>query len=185
MLKEILEDAEHRMSQSVEHLRVELHKVRTGRANVDLLDHLRVDYYGSDVPIGQAANVSVADARTLVVQPWEKTMVQPIEKCILESDLGLNPNTSGTTIRIILPPLTEERRKELTKVVHAEGEHAKIAIRNVRRDANHHAKDLLKEKEITEDDERRAEGDVQQLTDRFVAQVDEVVAAKDKELMEI
>lgn len=185
MLQDILTDAEHRMKQSVDHLRSELHKVRTGRARTDLLDHLRVSYYGSEVPISQAANVSVADARTLVVQPWEKGMVQPIEKCILESDLGLNPNTAGTTIRIVLPPLTEERRRELTKVVHSEGESAKIAIRNVRRDAIHHAKELLKDKEITEDDARRAEVDVQTLTDRYVGDVDQVVAVKDKELMEI
>ncbi len=185
MIQDILEDADHRMAQSVEHLRIELHKVRTGRAHTDLLDHLRVDYYGQAVPISQAASVSVGDARTLVVQPWEKTMVQPIEKCIMESDLGLNPNTAGTTIRIVLPALTEERRRELTKVVHSEGEHAKIAIRNVRRDAIHHVKELLKEKEIAEDDERRAEQDIQGLTDRHVAEVDVVVAAKDKELMEI
>ena len=185
MLKDIMTDAESRMQQSVEHLRVELTKLRTGRAHTDLLDHLKVEYYGQEVPISQAAGVSVGDARTLVVQPWDKSMVQPIEKAILESDLGLNPNTAGTTIRIVLPVLTEERRRELTKVVHNEGENAKIAIRNIRRDAIHHAKELMKEKEITEDDERRAETEIQALTDKYVAQVDELVAAKDAELMEI
>ena len=185
MLKDIMQDAEARMKQSVEHLRQELHKVRTGRAHTDLLDHLRVEFYGSEVPISQAASVTVGDARTIVVQPWDKSMVSKIEKAILESDLGLNPNTAGTTIRIVLPPLSEERRKDLTKVVHTEGENAKIAIRNIRRDAIHDAKDLQKEKEITEDDERKAEIDIQALTDRYVAQVDKVVEAKDKELMEI
>ncbi|MDJ0657842.1 MAG: ribosome recycling factor [Xanthomonadales bacterium] len=185
MLDDIMQDAEKRMQQSVEHLRHELTKVRTGRAHTSLLDHLRVDYYGNEVPISQAATVSVSDARTLTVQPWEKTMVSAIEKSILESDLGLNPNTAGTTIRIVLPPLTEERRRELTKVVGHEGEHAKVAIRNVRRDAIHHTKELLKEKEITEDQERKAETDIQQITDKYVAQVDEVVKAKDDELMEI
>lgn len=185
MLKEILSDADSRMQQSVDHLRQELTKVRTGRANPDLLDHLRVEYYGSEIPISQAANITVADSRTLVIQPWEKSMVSPIEKAIMQSDLGLNPNTAGTTIRIALPPLTEERRRELTKVVHAEGENAKIAIRNVRRDVIHDVKDLQKEKEITEDDERRAESDIQDLTDKYVAKVDQVVETKDKELMEI
>jgi ribosome recycling factor len=184
MISDIIKDAEQRMKQSVEHLRVELTKLRTGRAHTSLLDHLRVDFYGSDVPISQAASVSVSDARTITVQPWDKAMVSVIEKSIMESDLGLNPNTVGTTIRIILPQLTEERRKELTKVVGHEGEHAKIAIRNVRRDANHHAKDLQKEKEISEDDERRAEVTIQQLTDKYVAEVDEVVRVKDEELME-
>ncbi|MDX1569081.1 MAG: ribosome recycling factor [Xanthomonadales bacterium] len=185
MLKDIMTDAETRMQQSVEHLRVELTKVRTGRAHTDLLDHLKVEYYGQDVPISQAAGVSVGDARTLVIQPWDKSMVQPIEKAIMESDLGLNPNTAGTTIRIVLPALTEERRRELTKVVHNEGENAKIAIRNIRRDAIGHSKELMKEKEITEDDERRAETEIQALTDKYVARVDEMVEAKDAELMEI
>lgn len=185
MIKDILADAEKRMKHSLEHLRAELTKIRTGRAHTDLLDHLKVDYYGNEVPISQAATISVADARTLVVQPWEKTMVQPIEKAILESDLGLNPNTAGTTIRIVLPALTEERRRDLTKVVGTEGENAKIAIRNIRRDANHDVKELEKAKEITEDDERRAETQIQELTDRYVARVDEMVKAKDDELMEI
>ncbi len=185
MIKDIENDARKRMAQAVEHLRVELTKIRTGRANVNLLDHLRVDYYGNEVPISQAASVAISDARTITVQPWEKDMVAKIEKAILESDLGLNPNTAGTTIRIILPPLTEERRVELTKVVHHEGEQAKIAVRNIRRDAIHHVKELEKEKEIGEDDERRAESDIQTLTDEFVNQIDEVVKAKDEELMEI
>ncbi len=185
MLNEIKQDADSRMQQSVEHLKVELTKVRTGRAHVSLLDHLKVDFYGSKVPVSQAASVSVGDARTLVIQPWDKEMVAVIEKAIMESDLGLNPNTAGTTIRIVLPALTEERRKELTKVVHAEGESAKVAIRNVRRDANKAAGELQKEKEITEDDERRAETEIQQLTDKYCASVDSIVADKDKELMEI
>ncbi len=185
MTREIMKDAENRMKHSVEHLHNELTKIRTGRANTALLDHLRVDYYGSPVPFSQVASISVGDARTLVVQPWEKTMVAAIEKAILESDLGLNPNTAGTTIRIMLPPLTEERRRELTRVVGNEGEHAKVAIRNVRRDAIHQLKNRLKDKEITEDEEHRAEGEVQQLTDKYVAEVDAAVKAKDDELMEI
>lgn len=185
MINDIKQDADNRMKQSVEHLKTELSKVRTGRAHVSLLDHLKVDFYGSTVPISQAASVSVGDARSLVIQPWDKEMVSVIEKAIMESDLGLNPNTAGTTIRIVLPALTEERRRELTKVVHAEGESAKVAIRNVRRDANKMAGELQKEKQITEDDERRAEGEIQQLTDKYCADVDSVVEAKDKELMEI
>ena len=184
MIDDIIKNAEQRMHQSVEHLRVELTKLRTGRAHTSLLDHLRVDFYGNEVPISQAASVSVSDARTITVQPWDKAMVAVIEKSIMESDLGLNPNTVGTTIRIVLPQLTEERRKELTKVVGHEGEHAKVAIRNVRRDANHHAKGLQKDKQISEDDERRAETTIQQLTDKYVAQIDKVIKTKDEELME-
>lgn len=185
MINEIKLDAENRMRQSVEHLQTELSKIRTGRAHVSLLDHLKVDFYGSTVPVSQAASVSVGDARSLVIQPWDKEMVKVIEKAILESDLGLNPNTAGTTIRIVLPALTEERRKDLTKVVHAEGESAKVAIRNVRRDANKSAAELKKEKEITEDEERRTETEIQQLTDKYCTEVDQVVEMKDKELMEI
>ena len=185
MLNDIMKDAKERMKQSVDHLKQELTKIRTGRAHTDLLDHLRVDMYGAQVPISQAANVSVSDARTIVVQPWDKTMVAPIERSIMESDLGLNPNTAGTTIRIVLPALTEERRRDLTKVVGHEGEQAKIAIRNIRRDAIHGAKELQKEKEITEDDERRAEQEIQAITDEYVKKVDEVVKAKDDELMEV
>lgn len=184
MLADIKKDARIRMGKSLESLRHELAKIRTGRAHPSLLEHVHVDYYGSDVPIGQAANVTVEDARTLAVTPWDKSMVQLIEKAILKSDLGLNPNTAGTVIRIPLPPLTEERRVELGKVVHHEGENAKIAIRNIRRDANHHLKELLKEKDISEDDERRAEGEIQQITDDAVKNVDELVGEKEKELLE-
>ena len=185
MLAEIQNDARNRMSKSLETLRHELAKIRTGRAHPSLLEHVHVDYYGSEVPISQAASVSVEDARTLSVSPWDKNMVGPIEKAILKSDLGLNPSTAGQVIRIPLPPLTEERRRDLTKVVHNEGENAKIAIRNIRRDANHHFKELLKEKEISEDDERKAEHDVQTVTDVAVKKVDEIVAEKEQELLEI
>ena len=185
MINDIQQDADNRMKQSIEHLKTELSKVRTGRAHVSLLDHLKVDFYGSKVPVSQAASVSVGDSRSLVIQPWDKEMVGVIEKAIMESDLGLNPNTAGTTIRIVLPALTEERRKELTKVVHAEGESAKVAIRNTRRDANKSAMELQKDKQITEDDQRRAEGDIQQLTDKYCNDVDAIIEAKDKELLEI
>jgi ribosome recycling factor len=184
MLAEIKKDARTRMSKSLESLRHELAKIRTGRAHPSLLEHVQVDYYGSEVPISQAANVNVEDARTLAVTPWDKTMVQAIEKAILTSDLGLNPSTAGMVIRIPLPPLTEERRVELGKVVHHEGENAKIAIRNIRRDANHHLKELLKEKDISEDEERRSESEVQQITDEAVHKADEIVAEKEKELLE-
>jgi ribosome recycling factor len=185
MIAEIKSDARSRMSKSLEALRHELAKIRTGRAHPSLLEHVHVDYYGSEVPIGQAATVNIEDARTLSVTPWDKNMVQVIEKAILTSDLGLNPTTAGTVIRIPLPPLTEERRVELGKVVHHEGENSKIAIRNIRRDANHHVKELLREKEITEDDERKAEHEIQDLTDLAVRKVDEIVAEKEKELLEI
>ena len=185
MITEIQNDARVRMSKSLENLRHELAKIRTGRAHPSLLEHVHVDYYGSEVPISQAANVTVEDARTLSVTPWEKTMVQAIEKAILKSDLGLNPNTSGQVIRIPLPPLTEERRRDLGKVVHNEGENAKIAIRNIRRDSNHHIKELLKEKDISEDDERKGELAIQEVTNLAVGKVDEIVAEKEKELLEI
>ncbi|MCA1778179.1 MAG: ribosome recycling factor [Xanthomonadaceae bacterium] len=185
MLAEIKKDAAERMKKSLESLQSELAKIRTGRAHPSLLEHVTVDYYGSEVPIGQAANVSVEDSRTLAVAAWDKLMVKKIEKAIMTSDLGLNPSTSGTTIRVPLPALTEQRRTELSKVVHNEGEQAKVAIRNIRRDANHHIKELLKEKEISEDDQRRAEGEIQQLTDHHVERVDVMVAEKEKELMEI
>lgn len=184
MIEEIKKDAKIRMAKSLDSLRSELAKIRTGRAHPSLLEHVHVDYYGSNVPISQAANVAVEDARTLAVTPWDKNMVHPIEKAIMTSDLGLNPNTAGTTIRIPLPPLTEERRIALGKVVHQEGENAKIAIRNIRRDANHHLKELLKEKEISEDQDHRAEQDIQQLTDNYVKQVDEIVSVKEQELLE-
>ncbi|GAB4181653.1 MAG: ribosome recycling factor [Wenzhouxiangellaceae bacterium] len=183
MLKEINQDARKRMEKSIEVLRQELSKIRTGRAHPSLLDHIQVDYYGSSVPINQAANVVAEDARTLVVTPWEKPMVSVIEKAILTSDLGLNPTTVGTVIRVPLPPLTEERRRDLSKVVHHEGENAKVAIRNIRRDANSKLKELEKQKEISEDEERRGENDIQQLTDRYVSNVDDVVKEKEEELM--
>ncbi|HKJ16229.1 MAG TPA: ribosome recycling factor [Xanthomonadales bacterium] len=185
MLADIKTDARSRMSKSLEALRHELAKIRTGRAHPSLLEHVHVDYYGSEVPVGQAATVSIEDARTLSVTPWDKNMVPVIEKAILKSDLGLNPTTAGNVIRIPLPPLTEERRKELGKVVHHEGENSKIAIRNIRRDANHHVKELLKDKEITEDDERRTEQEIQELTNLAVGKVDEIVAEKEQELLEI
>ncbi len=185
MLAEIQKDTRLRMSKSLESLRHELAKIRTGRAHPSLLEHVHVDYYGSDVPIGQAASVTVEDARTLSVSPWDKTMVQVIEKAILKSDLGLNPTTAGQVIRIPLPPLTEERRIELGKVVHHEGENAKIAIRNIRRDANHHIKELLREKEISEDAERKTEAEIQNVTNTAVSKVDEIVAEKEKEILEI
>ena len=184
MLPEIKKDTRTRMNKSLESLRHELAKIRTGRAHPSLLEHVHVDYYGSEVPIGQAASVAVEDARTLSVTPWDKSMVQVIEKAILTSDLGLNPNTAGQVIRIPLPPLTEERRVELGKVVHHEGENAKIAIRNIRRDANHHLKELLRNKEISEDEDHRTEQDIQNVTDSHVKQVDEIVAVKEQELME-
>ncbi len=185
MLADIKKDARLRMNKSLESLRHELAKIRTGRAHPSLLEHVHVDYYGSEVPIGQAASVVVEDARTLSVTPWDKTMVSKIEKAILTSDLGLNPTTAGQVIRIPLPPLTEERRRELGKVVHHEGENAKIAVRNIRRDANATIKELLKEKEITEDDEHRAEAEIQELTDLAVKKADEIVAEKEQELLEI
>jgi ribosome recycling factor len=184
-LTEIKADAENRMKKAVEVLKQELMKLRTGRASATLLDHLRVSYYGNEVPISQVANVSVADARTIVVQPWEKNMVGAVEKSIMTSDLGLTPNTAGQTIRIVLPPLTEQRRKELAKVVAHEGENAKVAVRNVRRDANHHCKELLKAKAITEDEDRKAEEDIQKLTDRFVKDIDGVAKHKEEELMQM
>ena len=183
MLNDIKTDAEARMKKSVETLRHELTKLRTGRASTALVDHLKVNYYGSEVPLSQVANIAILDARSLTITPWEKQMVGPVEKAIHASDLGLNPNTAGTTIRINLPPLTEERRKELAKHVAHEGENAKVAIRNIRRDANQHVKDLLKNKDITEDEERRAEEHMQKLTDRFVKDVDGVVKAKEDEIM--
>jgi len=185
MLNEIKKDAQKRMAKSVEALRHDLTKVRTGRASTALVDHLKVNYYGSDMPLTQVASVAVSDARSLTITPWEKQMVSAVEKAILASDLGLTPNPAGTTIRINLPALTEERRRELTKLVHSEGESAKVAIRNIRRDANQQAKDLLKEKAISEDDERRFEGEVQKITDDAIKDVDEVVKAKEQELMAV
>ncbi|HFE37068.1 MAG TPA: ribosome recycling factor [Gammaproteobacteria bacterium] len=185
MLEEIKKDAEIRMGKSIASLKQDLAKVRTGRAHTSLLDTISVAYYGSDVPLSQVANVSVADSRTLSVTPWEKEMVQPIEKAIMSSDLGLNPATSGTIIRIPLPPLTEERRKDLIKVVRAEAENGRIAVRNIRRDALSEAKYLLKEKEISEDEERKAHEQIQKITDKYIAQIEEILKIKEKELMEI
>ncbi len=185
MIEEILADAKVRMGKSVESVAAEFSRIRTGRASTALLDHIQVDYYGSQVPVGQAATVSVGDARTLVIQAWEKTMVPVIEKAIMESDLGLNPVTAGEVIRIPLPALTEERRKEMTKVVRHEGENGKIAVRNIRRDALGDLRELVKEKLIGEDEEKRAETHMQELTDGSVAKIDALVADKEAEVMEV
>lgn len=185
MLEDIKKSASERMQKSLDSLASELQRVRTGRAHPSLLEHVQVDYYGSATPLKQVANITVEDARTLSVVPWEKPMVQAIEKAIMESDLGLNPMSAGEVIRIPLPPLTEERRKEMVKLVKQAGEAGKVAIRNIRRDANGDFKDLLKEKEITEDDLRKAEEDVQKITDKFVADVDAILVKKEAELMEV
>ena len=185
MLDEIKKDAGTRMAKSVASLRQDLTKIRTGRAHTSLLDHITVEYYGSPVPLNQVANVGVEDSRTLIITPWEKDMVQPIEKAIMGSDLGLNPASAGTVIRVPLPALTEERRKDMIRVVRQEAEGGRIAIRNIRRDAMHDVKELLKEKMIGEDDERRAEGEIQGITDKYVAEIDKVLAEKEAELMEV
>ena len=185
MINEILDDAKTRMNKSVESLKSELTRLRTGRANTALLDSIKVDYYGSATPLSQVANINVQDARTLSVQPWEKNMVQTIEKAILESDLGLNPMSAGDVMRIPIPPLTQERRMDLVKIVKSEGEGGKVAVRNIRRDAISHIKELLKDKDISEDDERRAEEQVQKLTDTYVASIDGLLKEKEDELMEI
>lgn len=185
MINDIKKDAEARMKKSVDALKTELTKLRTGRAHPSLLEHITVDYYGSVVPISQVGNVSIEDARTLAISVWEKSMVQAVEKAIITSDLGLNPATSGTLLRIPMPLLTEERRREMTKVVRHEGEGAKVAVRNIRRDANNDLKELLKAKEISEDDERRGQDEIQKLTDRYIIEVDKVLETKEKDLMEI
>ena len=185
MIEEIYRDAGSRMKKSIEVIKQDLAKIRTGRATPALLDHIIVDYYGSSVPVAQAATVGVADSRTLSIQPWEKNMIPIIEKAILESQLGLNPVTAGEVIRIPLPPLTEERRVEMTKLVRQEGEGGKIAIRNIRRDAIHQNRDLLKEKEISADEEKDAEQELQQLTDQYIKMIDEIVAAKEAEVLEV
>jgi ribosome recycling factor len=185
MIDEIIQDAEVRMGKSIDALHTEFKKIRTGRAHPSLLDQIHVDYYGADTPINQVANVTVEDSRTLAVTPWEKDMVSKVEKAIMNSDLGLNPATAGTVIRIPMPPLTEERRKDLVKVVRHEAEQARVAIRNIRRDANGDFKDLLKEKEISEDEERNAEESIQKLTDTYVGKIDKVLADKEAELMEV
>ena len=184
-VSEIIAQTEHKMKATVEHTREEFVKIRTGRASTGLLDQIKVDYYGCPTPLTQVAQVGVGDARTLTVQPWEKNMVKVVEKAIRDSDLGLNPATSGDVIRVPLPPLTEERRRELSKVVRGMGEDSKVAIRNLRRDANTHVERLTKDKEISEDDERRAETEVQKLTDKYVAEIDKVVAEKEKEIMTV
>ena len=185
MIEEIYRDADSRMKKSTEVIKQDLEKIRTGRATPALLNHIIVDYYGSSVPIAQAATVGVVDSRTLSIQPWEKNMIPVIEKAILESQLGLNPVTAGEVIRIPLPPLTEERRVEMTKLVRQEGESGKIAIRNIRRDAIHQNRGLLKEKEISADEEKGAEQELQQLTDRHIKVIEDIVAAKETEVLEI
>jgi ribosome recycling factor len=185
MLDELKKDARERMAKCVQNFQSDLKKLRTGRAHPSLIEHLRVDYYGSEVPLQQVASISVEDGRTLVVSPWEKTVVQAIEKAIHKSDLGLNPMTAGTIIRIPMPPLTEERRRDITKVLRHDAENARVAVRNVRRDVMNDIKDLLKEKLVSQDDERRAEVEVQKLTDKHVADVDQLLAAKEKEVMQV
>jgi ribosome recycling factor len=185
VLDEIKKDAGERMSKSVAALNQELTKIRTGRAHTSLLDHITVEYYGSQVPLNQVSNVNVEDSRTLTVTPWEKEMVPVIEKAIMGSDLGLNPATAGTVIRVPLPPLTEERRKDMIRVVRNEAEGGRIAVRNIRRDAIHDVKDLMKEKMIGEDDEHRAEDEIQTITDKYIAEIDALLADKEGELMEI
>ncbi|WP_420475068.1 ribosome recycling factor [Noviherbaspirillum sp. ST9] len=182
---DVKKTAEQKMHKSIDTLKADLAKVRTGRAHVGILDHVHVDYYGTPTQISQVANLTLLDARTIGVQPWEKKMVGVIEKAIRDSDLGLNPSTQGDLIRVPTPPLTEERRKEIVKVVKGEGEDAKVAIRNIRRDANEALKKLLKDKACSEDDERRAQDDVQKLTDKFVAEVDKLITEKEKELLTV
>jgi len=185
MIDDIKKDAAARMSKTVEALGHELAKIRTGRAHPSLLDHVMVSYYGTDMPIKQVANVTVEDARTLAITPWERNMVQAVEKAILQSDLGLNPNTAGTVIRVPMPALTEERRRDLIKVARHEAEQARVAVRNIRRDANGELKDLVKEKMISEDDERRGQEIIQKLTDQYVKEVDQVLEQKEADLMAI
>ena len=182
---DIHKSTEQKMQKSVEALKHDYAKIRTGRAHVGLLDHIQVDYYGSMVPLSQVAQVGLGDARTITIQPWEKKMIPVVEKAIRDSDLGLNPSTSGEIVRVPMPLLTEQRRKELVKVVKHEGENAKVAVRNLRREANHQVKEMLKEKEISEDDDRRAEDAIQKLTDRFVAEIDKLGAEKEKEVMTV
>ena len=185
VVAELKKSTEQKMQKSIEALKSDLAKIRTGRAHTGILDHVQVDYYGSPVPIAQVANVTLLDARTIGVQPWEKNMVAKVEKAIRDADLGLNPATQGELIRVPMPPLTEERRREMTKLVKHEGEGAKVAVRNLRRDANQNLKDALKAKEISEDEERRAQDEVQKLTDRFIAEIDRLLAEKEKDLMAV
>ena len=185
MIAELKKSAEHKMQKTVDALKHDYQKVRTGRAHTGLLDHIQVDYYGSMMPINQVANVTLADARTIAVQPWEKKMVQVVEKAIRDSDLGLNPATSGDLIRVPMPALTEERRKDLIKVVRHEAENARIAVRNIRRDTNEHLKKLLKDHDVSEDDERHAQIDVQKLTDRYITEIDKVLQGKEADLLAV
>jgi len=185
MIADLKKSAEQKMLKTIDALKHDYQKVRTGRAHTGLLDHIQVDYYGSMMPINQVANVTLADARTIAVQPWEKKMVPLVEKAIRDSDLGLNPATSSDMIRVPMPPLTEDRRKDLIKVVRHEAENARVAVRNVRRDANEHLKKLLKDHAISEDDERHAQTDVQKLTDRYIAEIDKVLQAKEADLLAV
>jgi len=185
MIADLKKTAEQKMKKTLEALKTDLGKIRTGRAHTGLLDHIMVDYYGTPTPIPQVANVTLIDARTIGVTPWDKKMTNVVEKAIRNSDLGLNPAAQGELIRVPMPPLTEERRRDLTKVVRTEGENARVAVRNVRRDAIHHLKDLLKQKKVAEDEERRAQDDVQKLTDRYVAEIDKMLQAKEADLMAV
>ena len=185
MLEDIRKDATARMTKCVQTFQGDMKKLRTGRAHPSLVEHLKVEYYGSDVPLQQIASIAVEEGRTLVISPWEKSTVQAIEKAIQKSDLGLNPMTAGTVIRIPMPPLTEERRRELTKVVRHDAENARVAVRNVRRDVMNDVKELLKEKLVSQDDERRGETEIQKLTDKYVAEIDHLLAAKEKEIMQV
>jgi ribosome recycling factor len=185
MIADVKKTAEQKMKKTVETLRADLGKIRTGRAHTGLLDHVQVDYYGTPTAVNQVANVTLLDARTIGVTPWEKKLAPAIEKAIRDSDLGLNPSTVGETVRVPMPALTEERRKDLIKVVHKEGENGRVAIRNVRRDAIQHLKDLLKQKKVAEDEERRAQDDIQKLTDRYIAEIDKALQAKEADLMAV
>ena len=185
MIADVKKTAEQKMQKSLEALKTDLGKVRTGRAHTGILDHITVDYYGTQMPLNQVANLTLLDARTIGISPWEKKMGSVIEKAIRESDLGLNPATQGDLIRVPMPALTEERRRELIKVVKGEAENAKVAVRNLRRDANHHLKELLKQKEVSEDDERRAQDEIQKLTDKFIAEIDKLLAVKETDLMAV
>ena len=185
MIADVKKTAEQKMKKTIDTLKSDLAKVRTGRAHTGLLDHITVDYYGTPTPLPQVSNVTLVDARTIGVTPWEKKMSSAIEKAIRDSDLGLNPSSSGDIVRVPMPALTEERRKELIKVVRHEGENARVAVRNVRRDANHHLKDLLKQKKVAEDEERRAQDDVQKLTDRHIAEIDKLLQQKEADLMAV
>jgi ribosome recycling factor len=184
-IADIKKQATEKMAKSVDTLKHDLQKVRTGRAHTGLIDHLRVDYYGSDVPINQVASVSLSDARTISIQPFEKKMIQVVEKAIRDSDLGVNPATTGDVVRVPMPALTEERRRELAKIVKHEGENSKVAVRNIRRDAMTHVKQLLKDGEVSEDEDKRAEKEIQQLTDKSIAEIDRIVAEKEKDLMAV